>query len=110
MCKIKNYNKLNEKLLKKFGIKPCYVKLERIEFSGIRISCSELTSKKNINLKWSLTQDNLNTYSLKIKRKLQRDDSDELPTQKRVKFNEVDHCSGKISRNLYKFKFHDILD
>lgn len=91
-----DFNKVNETLVNKFGIKPCCVRLQRIAISDIRISCSEPTTKENIDLKWSLTQENPNTFSLKIKRKLYYDGSDDLPAQKRKKINEVavNHCSG----------------
>lgn len=91
-----DFNKVNEKLLNKFDIKPCRVKLQRIAISDIRISCSEQTTMENIDLKWSLTQENPNTFSLKIKRTLCNDGSDDLPAQKRIKFNQVavNHCSG----------------
>lgn len=93
-----DFNKLNENQLKKFGIKYCCVKLEKIAFSKIRISCVEQTSRENIELKWSLTREDLNTFSLKIKRKLCDVDSNELPAPKRVKFTEVsgNQRSGSI--------------
>lgn len=57
-----------EKILKNFNIKPCRVNLTKMEFSKIRIACSAHSSDRNEKLSCDLSQENTNTFSLKITR------------------------------------------
>lgn len=79
----------NEKILKKFGIKPCRVKLDKF-FSVIRIKCSAESSEENENLTCDEKQTNSHTFCVQIKRKMIENSSakSSIP-RKRVKFNET---------------------
>lgn len=72
-----------EKILKQFKINPCLVKLDRVIFSKINIRCTE------VNLQCDMKQENRNTFSIKIKRKINDhvDEIDEANPKKKVKFS-----------------------
>lgn len=68
--------------LKKYN---CSVRLERMNFSKIRIGCSANTTEPGVNLACSLKQTGTNTFFLQIKRK--GDDLTTLNQPKTLKFN-----------------------
>lgn len=91
-------NQSNDQILRENGIKPCSIKIDNMLFSRIKMTCTVTSSEKNEKLKCCLRQeDDINTFSLKIKRKLCNDTINEIPPLKRVKFNDVEviHHIGK---------------
>lgn len=58
-----------EKMLKKYGIKPCNVNLKRYHFKKIRIHSSVTlnTGDAHVPLKCKIQQEDINTFSIKIK-------------------------------------------
>lgn len=72
-------------ILQQFKIRECSVKLDRAIFSQINITCSEF------KLKCEMEQQNHNTFSIKIKRKMIDDigENDRANPKKKVKFGGV---------------------
>lgn len=83
--------KYEKKLQKRYGIKPCSIVLNKNEFSKIRIRCTVNSSEKSQKLLCSLKQEDINTFSIKIRRKLMEiaDIGEDINPQKRVKFSEI---------------------
>lgn len=79
----------NAEILEKFKIKPCRVLLENNSFSKMNIRCTAKSSEKNVELICSLKQEHMNTFSLRIKRKLCENNENHIQQPKRVKLNEV---------------------
>lgn len=95
--------KSNDYWLKEFQIKPCAVNLSRTTFSKIGITCSAYSSESIVKLVCHLKQEDVNTFSLRIKHK-RSDDSDErlddnLP--KRRKLSEQQTGIGIVSRDSF---------
>lgn len=82
-------NKINEDILKTFGIEQCSVNLNKTNFSKIRMKCVAESTEKNVKLLCDLKQVDINTFSIKITRKLTDDiDVDQETTPKeQVKFS-----------------------
>ncbi|XP_031625310.1 uncharacterized protein LOC116341966 [Contarinia nasturtii] len=82
-------------IVENFKIKPCEVRLERLFLSKIRIRCTATSSEKNDNLVCHIKQDEINTFSIRIKRKnVDRMDNNKMNPRKRVKFIHENNTSS----------------
>lgn len=89
-----------KKLQNKYGIKPCSVILNKMEFSKIRIGCIITSSEKKEKISWNLKQEGINNFSIKIKRKLIdiADICEDINPQKRIKSSENQIISPAYKR------------
>lgn len=98
-------NKINEDILKTFGIEKCSVNLKKTNFSKIRMKCVAESTEKNVKLLCDLKQVDINTFSIKITRKLTDDidvDQETFP-KKQVKFStssSVQQLNECIDKNI----------
>lgn len=60
----------NDYWLELFNIKPCALKLDRMEFKKIRMQCTATSLEQDVKLKCDITQKDTNTFSISIKRVL----------------------------------------
>lgn len=98
--------KSKEDILKKFGIKPCSINLEKSDFSKIKMTCSAESTEENIKLFCDINQTDSNTFSIKIKRKIIDKESDggSSNLKKRFKISAsptVQHLNDKNISRMY---------
>lgn len=96
-------NNLYKRILSKYDIKPCLVKLtplNTVEFKKIKIKCKATSSDKNEKLLCDIGQQDGNTFSIKIKRLRADQIVPEVEVKpKKVKFSEpleiANHVAGE---------------
>lgn len=90
---------VNQQLFEKFGIKPCVVKLDNNNFKKINMRCFISTSEPNENFICNMVQTDINSFNIRIKRKLVEVVHNSMVSKpaKRVKFDE-----GIIARTAHE--------
>lgn len=82
-------NNSNDRFLKEFNIKPCRVRLDRGNFSKIRMTCKATSSEKHVKLICDMKQTGINTILIKVATKRPiNEELDEIHPAKKANLSE----------------------